>query len=418
MGTQHTNNVIAINGQRYDAVTGAYLGEQAAAVQASRSVARPVSRGVAIDGFRRPNRNSSQAPAQPLTPIPAKAAHKVVPVPAPKPRKAHQPGITAAAHTPQPAKTLMRSAVKKPVIKSPEVIKAQTRTDILAKVPEQVVKPKLSHTNVDHKRMRRAERVIQSPAVRKYNHTPAQQLPAHLVTPAVQAQPAPVTTPKPAAAVQPAPVRSELRTPRPAFNNQHQVRSAVRKQQPAIPVQQAPQQISSDIFEKAIAEASTHKQSHKRSKGFSRFGTAAAVTAIMLLLVGFLGYQNLPYINVRVAAYKAGIQAKMPTYSPTGFSFGSLKYTPGSVTVSYYSEKDATQSLNISQKSSDWNSKALLDNFVATTTKSYETIERAGRTIYVYGNNTATWVDNGIWYTISGNNTLSDSQILDVALSI
>lgn len=180
----------------------------------------------------------------------------------------------------------------------------------------------------------------------------------------------------------------------------------------------SPTEKHNNVFEQALAEAGAHHTASKRQRKTRGYGAAATVTAAMLLLVGFIGYQNLPYINVRVAAHKAGIQAKMPSYSPAGFSFGNLSYTPGNVTVSYFSQTDRDQSLLITQESTDWNSKALLENFVTSTSKSYDTIERAGRTIYLYGNNTATWVDNGIWYTIGGKHSLSDTQVLDVAMSL
>jgi hypothetical protein len=54
----------------------------------------------------------------------------------------HSPLHHVAAHKPAPSKTLMRSAVKKPRIQSPAQIKAQSRTDILTRVPKQSITPK------------------------------------------------------------------------------------------------------------------------------------------------------------------------------------------------------------------------------------------------------------------------------------
>lgn len=166
-----------------------------------------------------------------------------------------------------------------------------------------------------------------------------------------------------------------------------------------------------------MADANSHKETYSPKKR-SRIGAMLSAIFAVLILAGFLGYQNLPYFNLKVAASRAGIQAKLPGYNPTGFSFGNLAYTTGNVTVNYFSDQDPNRSFNVSQKASEWNSKTLLDNFVASASTSYQTVERAGRTIYLYGNNTATWVDNGIWYTVDGRQNLSHTQLLDVALSI
>ncbi len=399
-----TKNVIDINGKRYDTVTGALIGN----VESNAARPATASRGQFVDGFRRTSRTARTATA-PLKPIPAKAAHTAVAVPAPQPRKIHEPASHVKPHAPQQSKTLMRTAVKKPVIQAPSVIKAQTRTDILARVPQQTIVPKLSHTRVDNRRQRRAERIIQSPAVSKYSQ-PAASL--------VQAPVAQAISQKHASKVQPvvpapAPVRSELRAPRPVHQKPHQTAH----QRPAAQMNRNTQPLSHDIFEQALAEADSHERTYARKKRGRLAGMATAACAV-LLLVGFLGYQNIELINMKVAASRAGIQARLPEYSPTGFSIGNLTYSSGSVTMDYFAESDPSRTFKISQTASEWNSSALLDNFVTTTSKSYQTIERAGRTIYLYGNNTATWVDNGIWYTVNGNENLTSTQLLDVASSL
>ncbi len=398
----NTNNVIEINGKRYDAVTGAFLGQNA-----SPSNAKPEIRGHAVDGFRRASRSNRLATSI-SHPIPAAASHTVKTVAAPKPRKPHTPGIHTKAHAPQPAKTLMRTIVKKPSVKSPAVIKAQTRTDLLAKVPAQTVVPKLSHTKVDTHRLRRANRIIQSSEVAKYS--PAQPVP-------VRHKANPTATPPAAAAPvvrQSAPVRSDLRSARPSFTA-----ASPRPQQSA----PGNRPNNAAMFDQALASAKIQQQAfhtpRKTPKKTSRRYAAGAVTAVMLVMVGFISYQNLPNINMKVASHKSGVEARLPGYKPSGFSLNNLDYTQGKVTVKYNSDSDQTQSFNVYQIASDWNSKTLLDNFVSTTTKSYQTIERAGRTIYIYGNNTtATWVDSGVWITIEGNANLSQTQLLDMALSL
>jgi hypothetical protein len=124
-----------------------------------------------------------------------------------------------------------------------------------------------------------------------------------------------------------------------------------------------------------------------------------------------------PDLSLKVASYRAGLHAKLPAQSPSGFNFGYLDYKPGNVTANFTSPADGRQ-FNITQKSSDWDSQALLSNFVSSANSAYKTYQRAGRTVYLLGNNTATWVDSGIWYTVDGNSSLSSSQLLELATSM
>jgi hypothetical protein len=175
-----------------------------------------------------------------------------------------------------------------------------------------------------------------------------------------------------------------------------------------------------DIFEEALASAVSHEETFtgtaERKRGSHRIAGFATATLGVLLIAGVIAYFNAPGLSVQLASYRAGFDAKLPAYSPAGFSFGDLSYGTGNVTVSYQS--DDSRKFSIKQQTSDWDSQALLTNFVASANKAYQTYERAGRTVYFFGDNTATWVDNGIWYTVNGNNSLTKNQLLDLAGSI
>ena len=47
-----------------------------------------------------------------------------------------------------------------------------------------------------------------------------------------------------------------------------------------------------------------------------------------------------------------------------------------------------------------------------------QTIDTAGRTVYIYGNDNASWVDNGIWYQVTSNGDLSNTDVLNIASSL
>jgi hypothetical protein len=132
------NNIIEINGQRYDAKTGAVL-SQASPGQAS---AKPT-----------PAAHHPQAAApRPAAPAVAKRASK------------HSP------HRPAAARTLMRQAVKKPGPSLKRQVKAQGQIDALAERPLARLATKKSIGQLDAERLRHAKQIHQS---RLISHFPA-----------------------------------------------------------------------------------------------------------------------------------------------------------------------------------------------------------------------------------------------------
>jgi len=400
-----TNKIIEVNGKRYDAITGALItgnrlaAKSAATIHAAPHVAGPRS----IDGFARVSRDHAPKPA----------IHKPVaaPVLAASHHKPHVPAHHAAPHQQQHATTLMRTAVKKPHIQSVAVIKAQTRTDILARKPAQTVAPKVSFGSIDRFRTQRAAQMIKSNAVSHFRQPVFSA--AAFARPVAKLQPAQVAAAPSIAIAAPKPVSALDFIP--TGHMSHMKSNAHHS-----PLAQSR---SSDIFEQALATATSHEQTFdalrapRTRKRHGRTWALVATSFATLLLIGFLGFQNSSQLSLKVASYRSGINAKLPSYQPSDYSFNHLNYTPGNVVASY-SSTSGDQEYNISQKESNWDSQALLSNVVATAKASYKTYQRAGRTVYVLSNNTATWVDSGILYTVDGNAALTSSQLLELASSM
>jgi hypothetical protein len=363
LGNQ-TSDTIVINGQRYNASSGSSVASKSShAYHQSRP--KP-----SVDGFR--------PVVQPVVARPQNV------------RPSHTPAQHVTAHKPIPSKTLMRTAVRKPQIQSPAQLKAQTRTDILARTPQQTISPKVSYNSIDASRLKKATQMIQNPAVSRYGD----------IRPSSQPNTAPY---------QPLAQPSQQQ-PKLAGNDMQLASLAATLQRHAAP--------KTDMFEQAIASSTSHEEIYQGKASRKGLRNAFIVSGIasFLFLVGAVAYFNVPQISMHLAAAHAGFSAKLPSYSPLGYAFGNLSYGPGNVTVSY--KADAAHKFDITQRESSWDSEALLNNFVASSNKSYQTYERAGRTIYFFGSNTATWVDNGIWYTVNGNNSLTRNQLLDLASSM
>lgn len=428
MGTSSSNtkNIIEINGKSYDARNGSYLGNSLTSTPQPHPVHSV--RGQSVDGFRRVSRG--EAAAQPLKPTPTLkklVALKHVARPSTSVHQPHPAAITLAPHQPQRATTLMRTAVSKPIIKSPGHIKAQTRTDILAKAPFHKVAPKISYNSINVARSQHAERMIKSPAVSRYHSglQPLSTLPRTTdITPSLASVPVqsirhqiselgrPINS-RPDAVRQSASQHSMSASARSMNGFQPDLRAATAHRIAAVPTGH-----TRNVFEQALADVKNYDDSYvhqpSRSKRRGRSLRIVSISLLALFLIGFLTYQNTAGISLKVASYKAGVHASMPSQQPAGFSYGSLTYQPGDVTIGFNSPKDGRQ-YNITQKSSNWDSQALLNNFVASANTAYKTYQRAGRTVYLLSNDTATWVDSGIWYTVNGNASLSASQLLQVA---
>ena len=366
MDSKNTH-VLELNGRRYNAMTGALLSD----MQKS------------VDGFI-PKTTHQAAPATTVI-RPTAIRREAIATPAsPKLHDVHRP--PAHHHRPhqlQHSQTLMRHAVHRPDGSLKRHVKVATHTGLLAKSGNFDVIPKYSVTAVDPGRLQRAHKIAKSGLVRRFAALPVHAEPIPLPKAPQAATTATQAAPKPTAAHQP----------------------------------------SYDIFERALAAAESHKQprvplKHKTKKTHRvrRFTSVAASMVAVLLIAGFVAYQNVAFIQLRLASSHAGINATLPAWQPSGFQVGALTSGPGSVTVSYKSKSG--QQFTIAQSSSNWDSSTLLSEYVYPHNETYDTVSAAGSTIYTYGNNDATWVNNGIWYKLTSNGSLSTSQIVNIATSM
>ncbi|MDB5164158.1 MAG: hypothetical protein JWS12_776 [Candidatus Saccharibacteria bacterium] len=296
-------------------------------------------------------------------------------------------------HQPEHAKTLMRQAVKKPHTKPTN---SPTISDAIATVTHAAFAP-IEHLNSE--RIARAQKIHKSKLVSRFGG----------FSPVVSQK----TVHMP---VQPAP-----HSP----HHKHEVSVAQQRVAHAKPVTSS----KGDVFTEALKRADslaeplqrTTKTRHKVAKKLGISARALSVSAGVLavvVLAGFFGYQNTANLSMRVAAAKAGIHAKLPSYHPSGFAIrGPIQYSPGQITVSFKSHAD-DRNFKLTQQTSNWNTDTLLNKYVTVNSQPYQTFEANDKTIYIYGNSNATWVNNGIWYQISGNSSLNSDQLLHIASSL
>ena len=383
-------NVIELDGKLYDTATGKVVGAS------HNSKARKAPKGVALDGFIKKPKTHHAAPVHHAPQV----IHPAAPIPAPKP--VEKPVVHhAPVHHPKPnvqrtdanhlgrkpsrAKTLMRGGLKKPV---------HTKTEPAI----QVASKSAAHTP---ERLERARLVPKSGKISRFGSMAPQPHTFIKKTAPLSVKPAP------------------------AHHTKEHKQAVSHHSEPPIPTQN--QLIKEHLVSQAIKDARVPEAHHKRIKkhrvskklGVSpkvlHFG-AGALAAV--LLFGFVAYQNAPNISMQIASARAGFNAAIPGYKPSGFGLsGPIEYGPGQVTLNFKSNSDE-RNFHVTQKVSNWNSEALLTNFVATDDKSYQTYQDKGKTIYIYDGSNATWVSGGVWYQIEGNSSLSSDQLIRLASSI
>lgn len=145
-----------------------------------------------------------------------------------------------------------------------------------------------------------------------------------------------------------------------------------------------------------------------------KLGGALAVVAI---LSGVVWLQNSPKLAFRSAASKAGISASLPTYIPSSYrQDGDVQTAIGQLVVKFKTPS-STSPLTITQKRTDWDADALRENYVNRQAANFLAIQGQGLTIYLY-DDTATWVNHGVWYQVTGTSKLSREQVLKIAYGL
>lgn len=184
-----------------------------------------------------------------------------------------------------------------------------------------------------------------------------------------------------------------------------------------------PQQIKSlkNIKEELITEALNKPKATPKKitflKKHHRTINIFSISLVILLIIGYFTYINIPSLSVKVASAQAGISATYPDYHPDGYSLdGPVTYTDGEVVINFKANTGSSKFI-IKQSRSTWDSSAVKNMVNSESNGEFITTEEHGLTIYTYNGN-ATWVNGGILYTISSDSHLSGEQIRRIATSL
>ena len=170
------------------------------------------------------------------------------------------------------------------------------------------------------------------------------------------------------------------------------------------------------MIAKALATPRPKEKKEKLFKKHSKFINVFSISILVVIVVGYFVYVNMPILSVRIAGAQAGINAKYPEYHPDGYSIdGPVSYSDGEVTINFHANTGNTKFV-IKQSKSTWDSSAVKNKVTADYKGEFVATEVQGLTIFTYNGN-ATWVNGGILYSISGDAKLNNDQIRRIATS-
>lgn len=410
------NNVIELNGKKYDATTGALLGESRIKATTQARGSSP-HHGRVIDGFVRKRTHAVTAPTTTVKPSVPTAIKQLGPKP-PQPKTGknfdmrRSSKATLKAHAPEKPKTLMRHVVKKPNVQMKPAIKTTVPSEMMARPASDIAKPlekKLSVTQVNPFRLARSRQVSKSHHIRRFGRQDT------AVAAGVPTRQQYDNGRAPQRAVQQS--NTNVRPNTQAIKQAAVSRSIAANTQVAVKPQ--PKESAADIFEAALAHATSHEQVapiRRQSARKRRFVNVLAGVGAFLLIGGFIGYLNMTNIELRIASMRAGFHAELPSYKPAGYAMsGGIESGDGRIAVSF---RSGDSIYTITQEASDWNSATLLDQTAIEEGQPSQTIQSKGRTIYIYDDSNATWVNGGVRYKISGNATLEADELVALATSM
>ena len=179
--------------------------------------------------------------------------------------------------------------------------------------------------------------------------------------------------------------------------------------------------IKNSHIKRALENAPSHTKNHKQVKQprrrFSNVMRFSSLGLGALLFGAYATYLTMPNLSVRYAAAQSGISAQYPSYHPDGYSRGQLAFNDSAVRLNFKSNA-GPQDFVLTQTNSNWDSSAVKEQYAAKQwSGDVDTITEQGLTIYRHGGEAA-WVNGGILYTISGDASLSPSQIRNIATSL
>lgn len=181
-------------------------------------------------------------------------------------------------------------------------------------------------------------------------------------------------------------------------------------------------QLKQQEIEKAVKTATKMPVEQKRRKRgvFGEFGwtrvvlATACITTAVFAMVYFVNIASTD-MSLQVAASQSGINAKYPS-APRGYELSDVTSSSGKVLMHYKSDEGE---FSLTEENSNWDSEALLNNYIKSTYgNDYTVIREQGLTLYM-GSTWEAWVNGGMLYKLDiTSGSLTKKQMKTIATSL
>jgi len=188
------------------------------------------------------------------------------------------------------------------------------------------------------------------------------------------------------------------------------------------PVKLTAKEIKQREIEKAVKSASkfpvtdTKKEKKQFEFGWKRMVLTTACCATISFAIAYIINLASTDMSIKVAAVQSGIEAKYPTYVPHDYELSDVTSSSGKVTIHF---KKGSDGFGITEEKLDWDSDALLNNYVKMTYgNDYTLVREQGLTLYM-GDNWEAWVNGGTVYKLFvDSGSLTKKQMKSIATSL
>ncbi|MEM6997899.1 MAG: hypothetical protein AAF413_03225 [Patescibacteria group bacterium] len=194
---------------------------------------------------------------------------------------------------------------------------------------------------------------------------------------------------------------------------------AVHQPKAAPPVYSPNQTPATSLIDKHFDSIEVGDQEKLKKKPLLPFTKILTIPSVLVavLIAGFVIYQQVPAVSMRLAAGRAGFDARLPE-TPAGFKVnGPIAFASGKVVINFSSNTDQ-RNASLTQQQSNLDSESLEVGELQANDVAYTEHVVGGQQVFIYDTSSATWVSGGVRYTLDGESGLSTTQILELVSSI
>ncbi len=174
-----------------------------------------------------------------------------------------------------------------------------------------------------------------------------------------------------------------------------------------------------DMFEQAIENANhyvdvTARKIHLKKKARRHLLSMSAGTLALMLIAAFAVYQNTPGLQIKVAGIKAGVATATPNFTASGLAYNGTHADQSRLIIGL---KNGAATYQLSEEATSWSGDEMIDHVSAIDARgnaNYTTVQSDSTAVYRFGDQQATWIKDGVWYHLYGNQGISNDQLLSL----